>query len=315
MKRLSTVLLFGLMLLHFAFAQSCGVEDDDQLIFRISSQTNAHSEEWNGAGNYPEEICYNTIFGIRYVGANPHLCIASNIVLKASAPTNAHVEQADQANYPIEIGYGDLTCTYADTSIGEDCDADAGEECIVTISTPTNAHVSSICTGAGSYDIKVCCSSTAAAPEPPRFQIVSFELQPNVSIMEDSGREQVNAVAKVENNGGDADARVEITVESLKGVTKAGPLNATKFVPGDSIMQFDETDGLFFEVDGTWEMGNYKVYANVYDKEDTLYDQVMRVLTVAVKRTPVPEISLLLLPLIAFSILAIIFFSRKKQEN
>ena len=125
---------------------------ENHRIFRISSQTNAHAEDYNGASAYPEEICW--------AEEGTHTCNGSNTVLRLSSPTNAHVEQANQANYINEICFGDLTCTYK-------ANCGAGETCIATISSTTNAHVSSLCSGAGSYPTKVCCADTGNNPPTP----------------------------------------------------------------------------------------------------------------------------------------------------
>ena len=153
MNKQLLLLFLGLLFLPSAISASCGLANDNQLIFRISGATDAHAELYDGT-SYATEICYNTIFGSEYAGASPH---SGNTVLKASAATDAHVEQSNQANYLTNISYGTLVCTY-----GANCGV--GETCIATISGATNAHVSSLCSGAGSYPLKVCCKDTPAAP-------------------------------------------------------------------------------------------------------------------------------------------------------
>lgn len=177
MKNLAMLLLAGLLLLPLTIACTGG---NSQLIFRISAPTNAHAELWNGAGTYPEEICYDDIFPITYGGALPHNDNGSNTVLRLSAATNAHADSTGA--YPVAVYYGDLVCSYADTSMAEDCDTIGGEECVATISSATNAHVSSSCSGAGSYPIKVCCISAAAMNNPPDAIIDTPVADPSVTV-------------------------------------------------------------------------------------------------------------------------------------
>jgi len=92
---------------------------NSQLIMKLSSTTNAHGEFWNGAGNYPIEICYDDIFGATYSGANPHDCNGNNLILKLSDETNAHAEVAEQGNYDVGVCYGDLICEIKGASLTE----------------------------------------------------------------------------------------------------------------------------------------------------------------------------------------------------
>jgi len=162
MGRIILVFLLGVIFAPAAFAASCGLADDSQLIFRISGTTNAHAELWDEDNYLPPvgtEICYNKIFGFAYTAPSPH---SGNTILKAFAATNSHVEivGVNTPGYATEIKYGELSCTY-----GASCDSAAGERCIATISGTTNAHVSD-CSGGGSYPEKICCetSFTPAVP-------------------------------------------------------------------------------------------------------------------------------------------------------
>ena len=164
MKGFVILFLAIVLLMPAVFSASCNVADDSQLIFRISTPTNAHAEVYNGAGGYLEEICYNTIFGLVYSDvATVHSDNGTNAVLTLSTQTNAH---AATGGYPTAVYYGDLVCNYADTIVGDDCsDFGADSVCIATISGTTNAHVSSDCvTG---YPIKVCCISAVASNAVP----------------------------------------------------------------------------------------------------------------------------------------------------
>jgi hypothetical protein len=168
MKKLFLALLF----LLFIPASFAACLNDDDRIFQISGTTNAHAEQWNQA-NYREpagvEICYSDIFGAPYSGApGEHECIiGTNTFLMGSGnatslPTNMHVEQVGQGNYLIhKLCYGDLACNYRG-SPGSPEPCQSGEECVVTISDVTNAHLAT-CSDPNAYDIKVCCS-TGAGP-------------------------------------------------------------------------------------------------------------------------------------------------------
>ncbi len=148
MNKISIALFLGVLLLPLA----SGTCIDEQIIFRISATTNAHAELLDGAENYSEEICWSS--------SGTHDCSGSNTVLWASDTTNAHVEQDGLVpqNYSTQICFGDLLCSYTEG------DCTGNERCVATIFDQTNAHVSSLCSGPGSYPIKVCCSSAAAGP-------------------------------------------------------------------------------------------------------------------------------------------------------
>jgi len=160
MKSTAAILLFGLLLMPAAIA-ACGVAgDNSQLIFRISSPTNAHVQLWDSVPAYTEEICYDDplIFNEPYLGAAPHTCDGSNELLRLSDISNAHGDTTGA--YSEQICYGDLDCTFADTSIGEDCDAGSNEFCIARLSSTTNAHVET-CANTN-YPLKLCCWSASA---------------------------------------------------------------------------------------------------------------------------------------------------------
>lgn len=135
---------------------------EDQLIMKISSDTNAHGELWN-QGNYGTEICYDELFGVNYTLSDPHDCdelLFANKLLSLSSPTNAHAELKDLGNYLTNVSYGDLECDSTDAG---DCDVVFGDDyaCIVTLSSDTNAHLAT-CEGSYPYDTKICCKSAAA---------------------------------------------------------------------------------------------------------------------------------------------------------
>jgi len=69
------------------------------------------------------------------------------------------------------------TCTYESGSCS------AGKTCVASISSITNAHVSQ-CSGAGSYDTKVCCGFDTENPF-PGCNINSYQITPNCAGGED----------------------------------------------------------------------------------------------------------------------------------
>ncbi len=151
------------------FAASCV---DGQTLFRMFSSSNSHGAEWNfTAVPYSFEICYDSLYGESYTGANPHNCIDGN---GDGVPENAVIRLAKNNGYPLNnahaqwpyginsaysyVCYGDLVCR---TTIYS-CNL-PGEKEIVTLSDSyqgagTNSHLGQ----PGTYPTKVCCSSAAA---------------------------------------------------------------------------------------------------------------------------------------------------------
>jgi hypothetical protein len=123
-----------------------------QIIMRLSSSTNAHGEFFNGAGNYPIEICYDEIFG--EIGSGVRTCTGTNTILKLSSLTNAHAEINTQTNYNNSVCYGDLVCTNRNGSCA------IGEEIVVRLSSITNAHLGIN----NSYDNLICCREGLIPP-------------------------------------------------------------------------------------------------------------------------------------------------------
>lgn len=145
---LSLVLFISIFLSGSVYA-AC---PESQRIMRLSSQTNAHGEVYNGVGNYPIEICYPNIFGSSYIGSNPHSCTGNNKIVNLSASTNAHAEKPSLTNYPVSVCYGDLQCVARSS-------CQANERLIVSLSADTNAHLSN----SPDYAVKICCKSATGA--------------------------------------------------------------------------------------------------------------------------------------------------------
>jgi len=121
----------------------------EQIILRLSDYTNAHAEVWNGAGNYPVEICYDKIFGVP--GDGDRTCIDNKMILGLSETTNAHAEIPESPEYTTKVCYDNLLCFTRNNNCYTD------EECIVTLSDNTNAHLAT-CDSSAPYDTKICCS-------------------------------------------------------------------------------------------------------------------------------------------------------------
>ena len=135
---------------------------NDDVILRLSSETNAHGEIYSGTA-YPIEIKYSEIFGSLYTGTyeeHPSTCNVWNAILRLSSTTNAHSEVLYKDNYNIFVCYGDLIGNARYVPNGN-CDVANGEKCVVTLSSETNAHLAK-CGITGSYPNKICCKSPSA---------------------------------------------------------------------------------------------------------------------------------------------------------
>jgi len=147
------IIIFGLiLLLGISFISAA---EGDDIILRLSSETNAHGEVWDGT-EYNTLIRYSDqfIFGKTYTGTNPHDCTGSNVVLRLSTTTNAHAEAPSFSTDGYQdICYGKLECK----AVEGNCES--GEKCVVELSSLTNAHLSFALGCDGTYPIKICCTS------------------------------------------------------------------------------------------------------------------------------------------------------------
>lgn len=153
-------LISALSLVSAAPDYNCPV---NQQLFRISSQTNAHAELFNGNGNYPVHICYDDYFGT-FEGEPNRACdpFGPNFAfLSLTGFTNAHVE--DPALLSQGYGYdacfdSRLSCVYQQATSA----CTEGRVEIASFSGRTNAHVGipGSYTGAGKY--RLCCKVEAA---------------------------------------------------------------------------------------------------------------------------------------------------------
>lgn len=162
------LILFGLATLfvvafNFNTASAGTLCADDQIILRLSSATNAHGEVWNGAGNYPVEICYDLIFGS--AGDGDRTCTGNNKIVGLSANTNAHSQNPTQFSYPVDVCYGNVSCI---PRIGG-CLPE--EYSVVSQSDNTNAHLAND----GSYSIDICCQADIPPPAPCTLDSASWK--------------------------------------------------------------------------------------------------------------------------------------------
>ena len=144
------------------------------------------------------------------------------------------------------------------------------------------------------------------------FQIISFDLSENLVSVASGDSVDVNAVVKIRNIG-DAGGNETLTIvlKDNKNIVKT-----TMSAPSTTLVSNEiEEHSLTFTIPGTWDAGIYSFYASVYDDSDGLLDdQKLKTLTLAIsKPPPVPELPILLVPLAAFSVLAFLFFSGRKQ--
>jgi hypothetical protein len=152
------------------------------------------------------------------------------------------------------------------------------------------------------------------------LQVVSLEISPSGVFVAEGSPENVGAVVMARNLSGETvPCTVEITVEDEYGnPMPIGTLSATASVGAVPVL-FDSSApaNLFFSVDDSWPPANYAVYAKAYDAGGNLQDAKVKYLNVSVKKAAitVPELGLLLLPLIAFSVIAAIFFSARKSKS
>ncbi len=152
------LLIWTILLVSLLIAVNVKACENTQVILRLSSSDNAHGAEWQYSA-YPVEICYDEIFGFTYSGENPHSCNSekTNKILSLSSSYNSHAEipnrisvvrrAVEETSSPYaKICYGDLTCQ----AKGE---CSENEKLIVSLSSETNAHLSS----GNNYPVKICC--------------------------------------------------------------------------------------------------------------------------------------------------------------
>ena len=142
-------------------------------------------------------------------------------------------------------------------------------------------------------------------------QIDSFVLEPNPKTAEHGNT--VNAIVRVQ-NASSVQENIEVRI-SVKD--SLGNSLATDAVPVTQMIAAGRTEEftIGFTV-ADWENGNYPVTAAVYQLGSSDPDDKQTIILTVLEpiRGVLPELSPVLLPLIAFSVLAAIFlFERKKN--
>ena len=123
-------------------------QNQDDIILRLSSATNAHAELYSQTTpSYDEEICFSDFFND--VIPPRATCNSTNTILKLAAATNAHAENPTQSNYSTNVCYGDLECEVKSSCI-------TGETAILKLSSETNAHLENA--SQSNYPHSLCCA-------------------------------------------------------------------------------------------------------------------------------------------------------------
>ena len=160
MKRLvfESLLVLGIFVFFIGIgsAQSCAPA---QTIFKISSSTNAHGENWDGTA-YNTEICFTDYFDTSYDGTSTSHDAngaSDNVVIRLSSATNAHAEDPIivPQTYTNKIFFGQLSCELRnDLCEGyRDVTNDLDSAFIVSLSGDTNAHIAL----GDFYSKSLCC--------------------------------------------------------------------------------------------------------------------------------------------------------------
>jgi cysteine-rich repeat protein len=140
-----TILVLFVLCLASVFAAeaavSCTVTTScsENEIFRISDTTNGQAQLTGQSPSYSNIVCCNEAAG-------------SELLLRLSAQTNAHVQDPSVNTYSYSVGLDNAVCGIVTSGT---C-ADAGyETCVVSISDTDNAHVGNC----SAYSNLVCCKS------------------------------------------------------------------------------------------------------------------------------------------------------------
>ncbi len=312
MKRTLLLLVIGLALLQGVAAQSCGVADDSQLIYRISAPTNAHAEEWNAGGGYLTEICYNdpAIFNAIYppAGGAEHNCNGSNPVLRFSASTNAHVQVHDfGVPYPILVCYGNLVCDLVGG--GNPCAfMDPTAQCLGSVSDTSNAHISS---GCATYPFRICCTSAALVPPEPF--LLGLSVVPG-TIRENDALNSADVTLTNLDSAAATFVDLVVTIIDSSGAPVRAPENRNNLVVAASATRAEDIAAWINSP--TLAVGSYQITAQVRDSAtNALLGTESAVLVVVdSRRIPVPELGAILLPLIGILVIVVLFLASEKER-
>jgi hypothetical protein len=134
----------------------------EDVMFKLSSETNSHVERWNGAGEYSVGICHSDIYWGTPPLVNPiRTCSGGNNILRIDGNTNAHAERRENSNNAYsDVCYNGLICE----SVAGNVACSSGKTEVVSLSGSTNAHVETA--GSNTYstpgNYKICCSTFIA---------------------------------------------------------------------------------------------------------------------------------------------------------
>ncbi len=124
----------------------------DKILFRVSGPGNAHAALATQT-QYTYAVCWDG------QGATNRQCnnASSNVVLRLSDVTNAHVENKELTNYQQRVCFGNITCSVQPQ--GQCSALGPTSRCIASLSAETNAHVAECAI----YPFDLCCSDGSAA--------------------------------------------------------------------------------------------------------------------------------------------------------
>lgn len=171
------------------------------IILRISGNTNAHGEIYSQNTSGYTNIYYSDIFGNTYAGsvtpANLRICSGSNRVLRLSNDTNAHAQAPSFTAgtlYDIDVCYGDLVCTAVPGN--NNCLTNYKE--VVSLSANNNAHIENATanqyTGAGNS--KICCLAPPPSISNPTWRYYDgTQIDPNARVCRNN-----HVIARVQTN-------------------------------------------------------------------------------------------------------------------
>jgi hypothetical protein len=115
---------------------------------KLSDFIGTRGEVWDGTGDYPVEICYDSIFGEE--GTRGFYTI-ENKILGLSSQSNALAQIPSLSTYGTNVFYGDLACTSRTGACIDD------EKCVVTLSGDSDALLAT-CDSPTPYNTKICCT-------------------------------------------------------------------------------------------------------------------------------------------------------------
>lgn len=170
MKRSWIFLAFIVIVIqsYFVLAQTC---DPDQIIFKASSQVNAHVAVWDeSSGAYNYDLCFSSLFDSNFTGANPHdlanlMDGDTNIVARFYSSSNSHLQAPNESSYPVQVFFGDLHCEVRSTfnsCEGLVVNGNHYGATLGALDSWTNSHFTFGLPAGAPY--RLCCASESAFP-------------------------------------------------------------------------------------------------------------------------------------------------------